>query len=297
VGDIDAHGNAVPFNVCVTKQMHGSTNSLLNIFETDITHRYNSMVFQSYSTNEFGAVVGPGDLDSSNIWNLTTPALEKCFSCPVDKLSMPAQLSWHEFASEIADGNYMRISTQQCIQTARMAQMGIRGIVALADNLTVSDGGNSSILLTGIANGDLQSSSNYFRSSQLPAAPFFNQTVGLGSATTCENDEMIWSYEDYEDFPSYIVPSHHGVNLYNITGCLAIKAPEHCQLLYSPLICVAIMLAGCAKLAAMFLAARIGRGRSPPLLTTGDAIASFLTRPDPTTKGLCWMAAADIHKG
>jgi hypothetical protein len=178
-----------------------------------------------------------------------------------------------------------------------MAQMGIRGIVALADNLTVSDGGNSSILLTEIANGNLQGSANYFQSSQLPAAPFFNQTLGLGSATTCQNDEVIWKYEDYEDFPPYTVTFHHGVNEYNITGCLAIKAPQHCQLLYSPPICVAIMLAGCAKVAAMFLAARIGRGRSSPLLTTGDAIASFLTRPDPTTKGLCWMAAADIHKG
>ncbi|KAE8376759.1 hypothetical protein BDV26DRAFT_293783 [Aspergillus bertholletiae] len=77
---------------------------------------------------------------------------------------------------------------------------------------------------------------------------------------------------------------------------LAIKAEEHCQLLHSPVISVIISLTAFAKVVTMSLAARVSRDRSPPLLTVGDAVASFLTRPDPTTKGMCWVSSED-HEG
>ncbi|OQD67569.1 hypothetical protein PENPOL_c003G00899 [Penicillium polonicum] len=251
---------------------------ILMLTATPFHLMYNSMVFESLSTNQFVVVVGPNDLDSSNIWNLTTPALDKCFSRP-----QPIQLSWHEFASQIARGNYERISTEQCAETSYMSQTGIRGIVALADNLTVSDGGDASILLTGMTTSIIEPGPYLSDGIPLLAAPFVNQTAGLDSNITCQS-------------PNFSQSLLYIGGKYDITGCLAIKAPEHCQLLYSPPICIIIMLAGCAKVAAMFLAARIGRGRSPPLLTVGDAVASFLTNPDPTTKGLCWVTAADIRK-
>lgn len=75
------------------------------------------------------------------------------------------------------------------------------------------------------------------------------------------------------------------------------KPEENCQLLYSPPICIIISLAASVKVVAMFLAARVSRSRSPPLLTVGDAVASFMTRPDPTTKGVCWISSADVHSG
>ncbi|KAF7516602.1 hypothetical protein PCG10_002055 [Penicillium crustosum] len=249
---------------------------------------YNSMIFESLSINQFDVVVGPYDLDSSNIWNLTTPALDKCFSSP-----QSIQLGWHEFASQIAHRNYERISTEQCTETSQISHPGIKGIVALADNLTVSDGGDNSILLTGITSSISERRPYVSDGIPLPAAPSANETAGLDSNITCQSDDtFLQSLFSYE--PDKM--ARIGAKRYNITGCLAIKAPEHCQLLYSPPICIIIMLTGCAKVAAMFIAARIGRGRSPPLLTIGDAVASFLTNPDPTTKGLCWLTATDTHK-
>ncbi|KAJ5493638.1 hypothetical protein N7463_009725 [Penicillium fimorum] len=265
---------------------------ILMITATPFHLMYNSIIFGSSSTVKYRAVIGPKDLNSSNIWNLTTPGLEKCF------MSSASDLSWDEFASEIADGNYRRISTQQCIQTSQTTQSGIKGIIALADNLTISNGGNTSILETAIKNYGQRASGNMFHDSFLSAARFFNQSAGLHSTTACLNtnaNQEPFTYNASQD--SYTGLSGYGVNEYNITGCLTIKAPEHCQLLYSPAISIAIMLAGCAKVAAMFFAARISRGRLPPLLTIGDAISSFLTNPDPTTEGLCWITAADIQKG
>jgi hypothetical protein len=83
----------------------------------------------------------------------------------------------------------------------------------------------------------------------------------------------------------------------HLSECLAIKAVEHCQLLYSPVICVIISLAGLAKVIAMVFAAWVNRSRMPPLLTTGDAAASFLGQPDNATKGVCWASSRCIQTG
>ncbi|KAF7621324.1 hypothetical protein AFLA_011627 [Aspergillus flavus NRRL3357] len=59
----------------------------------------------------------------------------------------------------------------------------------------------------------------------------------------------------------------------------------------------AIMQPALMKVFAMYLAAHLQRSRAPPLLTTGDAVASFLERPDDTTKGMCWASKRHIRKG
>ncbi|KAL4921825.1 hypothetical protein BDW62DRAFT_97229 [Aspergillus aurantiobrunneus] len=82
----------------------------------------------------------------------------------------------------------------------------------------------------------------------------------------------------------------------DIEGCLVIPREGKCQLLYNPPICIIVAITAAVKVAAMFLAAKLDRCRSEPLLTVGDAVASFLTRPDPTTKGACWMAKSDMGK-
>ncbi|KAF5855729.1 hypothetical protein ETB97_008565 [Aspergillus alliaceus] len=237
---------------------------------------YNSMIFQSFSPNQYIVVAGPKDLDSQNIWDLTTPALEKCFLWPASNGSV-ALGDWHDFASNIARGNYERLTTQQCIDFHTGSNhVGIKALVALADNLTVSDGGDASILLAtpdGLGPGNNPDG-------RIVAASFSKQTYSPQEHfATCSIDQM----------PNCLV--------YDILGCLAIKAEEHCQLLYSPPICIIITLTLWTKVMTMFLTARIGRSRSAPLLTVGDAVASFMAKPDPTTEGICWISSADIRHG
>lgn len=166
--------------------------------------------------------------------------------------------------------------------------VGTKALVALAEKLTVDEGGNASILLTGLwynqpdlPNGmPLQHKSIY-------AVPFSNQSYGVhGFITTCNSNPLSWGVTDNE-----------APEPYRIQECLAIKAEEHCQLLYSPPICIVIALATSVKVVAMFLAARVSRSKSAPLLTVGDAVASFLTRPDPSTEKLCWVSKTDIQRG
>lgn len=266
------------------------------------------MVFESLSTNQFGVVVGPNDLNSSNVHDLTTSALESCFSCPsrndvgsadltvlVADPVFTSQMTWSAFVEEIANENYDRISVSECSAKVKTTATGVRAIVALASNLTVSLGGDSAILMTVVDNDNIMESLSYFHDNSLKANRYTNQTIYKGSNATCLPNMAVNAEYDY--LTGDLLGTYYGTTVMPIEECLVIRAEEHCQLLYSPPICLTIMLAAFAKIAAMFLAAHIGRSRSPPLLTVGDAVASFMEKPDPMTKGLCWIAGADVRRG
>lgn len=78
---------------------------------------------------------------------------------------------------------------------------------------------------------------------------------------------------------------------------MAVPAEQHCRLMYSPPICIVVALAILVKVVSMFFAGRITRYQSAPLLTFGDAVASFTKNPDSTTAGMCWISCADINRG
>ncbi|KAJ6007877.1 hypothetical protein N7540_011853 [Penicillium herquei] len=74
-------------------------------------------------------------------------------------------------------------------------------------------------------------------------------------------------------------------------GCMFKEATEKCQLSFSPPISLIVLSCSIIKLACMVLAT--WHKREEPLLTIGDSIASFLSEPDPTTKGQCLMPRPD----
>ncbi|RFU23853.1 hypothetical protein B7463_g12483, partial [Scytalidium lignicola] len=80
----------------------------------------------------------------------------------------------------------------------------------------------------------------------------------------------------------------------SLDGCLSQTLEENCQLLYNPPICITIILSAAIKAMIVFLAARLLDKKDTPLLTVGDAVASFLTRPDLTTAQMCWMGRPEV---
>lgn len=145
-----------------------------------------------------------GNLDPQDIWNLTTPALEQCFTCSTSFNN--ATLGWHDFASNIAQGNYNRLTWQQCVDfTNRMHQVGTKAIVMLADNLTVADGGDAFILSPDELD-NLYGNTN--------ALPYVNQSHGSQDTAVCSNVSL--------QSNSWI--DHRFVKEFWIDECLAIKA-------------------------------------------------------------------------
>lgn len=337
---------ATPFHLLYVSCRRGEKS-------TDISYRYNSMVFEALATNEFGIYVGPKDLNSQNVWNLTTPAVEKCFAHPA--AANIGDLTWKQFASEIAAGNFQNLTSQQCMGlTTKTNTAGVKALIALADDLSVNDGGNVAILSTGAYGGTTKIAEEivFYHRKILATSLSFDtivvavpRDVGIGyyqttnftiegcqrdgsSKTSCSDaGELLHWAESYRadnmktaptiaqaneyiqaNLSSEITydhfidctgksPGDFPGNQHTVTKCLAIKANERCQLLFSPPIAILICLVALAKVTAMFLAARIGRSRPAPLLTVGDAVASFMARPDPTTEGLCWVSQGDIKGG
>jgi hypothetical protein len=69
-----------------------------------------------------------------------------------------------------------------------------------------------------------------------------------------------------------------------VESCISEKIDERCRLEFSKHIAILVLCLNFAKMVLMFIVAfDIGER---PIITVGDAIASFLTRPDETTRGL-----------
>ncbi|KAL2812282.1 hypothetical protein BJX63DRAFT_432724 [Aspergillus granulosus] len=81
---------------------------------------------------------------------------------------------------------------------------------------------------------------------------------------------------------------------YPVDHCMALRAEEACQLFFSPPICLVVL--GCNLIKLLCTLFTIRDSREDVFLTIGDAIASFLTRPDRNTQGACLLSKPLIAK-
>ncbi|KAJ5171184.1 uncharacterized protein N7500_003967 [Penicillium coprophilum] len=80
-----------------------------------------------------------------------------------------------------------------------------------------------------------------------------------------------------------------------IKHCLTVPKDESCRLMFSLPICLVVIMCNLIKLICALLTAR--DGREELFLTVGDAIASYLAYPDPTTEGSCLLSRWLVGKG
>ncbi|KAI2841169.1 hypothetical protein CBS147321_7429 [Aspergillus niger] len=82
---------------------------------------------------------------------------------------------------------------------------------------------------------------------------------------------------------------------YPVEYCLSRKLTEQCELQFSPAICLAVIVCNVFKVLCMLLTAR--SDRTEIFLTVGDAVASFLTQPDPSTERMCLTSRLNLTQG
>ncbi|KAF6834613.1 hypothetical protein CMUS01_06085, partial [Colletotrichum musicola] len=80
-----------------------------------------------------------------------------------------------------------------------------------------------------------------------------------------------------------------------VKECYSQATDEHCKIKFSQLLCWVVVAVNLLKVALMLLIA-FGRGESP-LLTVGDAVASFLEHTDETTRGMCLKTKQGFYIG
>lgn len=78
------------------------------------------------------------------------------------------------------------------------------------------------------------------------------------------------------------------LNKYSVDGCLSQRAVEKCRLMFSLPISLTVIGCNIVKVVCMFLAAK--ENRHDVFLNVGDAVASYLRRPDPNTAGRCLLS-------
>lgn len=84
------------------------------------------------------------------------------------------------------------------------------------------------------------------------------------------------------------------LNQYKIQYCLAEKTAEKCSLQYSFPLAIVVIVANLAKAILIYLVAY--RLRGDPLLTLGDAIASFLRNPDRSMAKSCLLTRQETTR-
>lgn len=233
-------------------------------------------MFESLTYNHYWSFGAPYDFTPEDVRNLTTPALQDCFRIGADdsasnSLHADKKFDWNHQVLQIEGSKGEKIPADKCWEQAYMAkgQSGYKGIILLTSNASMSDDGSESILGLG----------NWRNPREVWAAPFVNSDP-----------------EKTQDHECTDFSASASMTVMHVTECLAFEGENNCRLFYSPVIAVIIIVATFVKVIAIFLAAHIHKSRSTPLLTSGDAIASFLENPDETTKGMCWASLNSIKK-
>lgn len=88
--------------------------------------------------------------------------------------------------------------------------------------------------------------------------------------------------------------SHSREEPYIVDHCRSQKFDEKCQLVFNLPICLAVIFCNAAKVCCMFLTAHDERREI--FLTVGDAVSSFMDKPDTMTQGNCLLSKFDITK-
>ncbi|CAK4031371.1 Hypothetical predicted protein [Lecanosticta acicola] len=107
----------------------------------------------------------------------------------------------------------------------------------------------------------------------------------------CANDFISNSNEDC-DTSAILKQQDWIVNGKKIEYCLSRLTPQHCTVQFSVQILAAVICMNAMKSICMFLA--LYRQKETTLVTIGDAVASYLERPDDLTAGRCLMERKDI---
>ncbi|KAK2782992.1 hypothetical protein FQN53_009405 [Emmonsiellopsis sp. PD_33] len=80
---------------------------------------------------------------------------------------------------------------------------------------------------------------------------------------------------------------------YTIDHCLSQTVDDRCQLIFSLPICLIVIICNMIKVGCMFLAAN--EDRKEIFLTIGDAMSSFLKKPDPTSAHRCYLSRSSVN--
>ncbi len=145
--------------------------------------------------------------------------------------------------------------------------------------ILISDYSNSSNSLIGYG---------YRESRFIPGSPYhavygWNGSYGLTETDETSHNTENWTFNIVESVDASVYLDLNTKS--RIQYCLTKREEEHCRLQFS--LAIMIIVITCNLLKTICMSKIAWKHDREPLVTLGDAVASFLDRPDMTTKGNC----------
>ncbi|PYI10621.1 hypothetical protein BO78DRAFT_458425 [Aspergillus sclerotiicarbonarius CBS 121057] len=227
---------------------------------------YNSVIFSSITRFDYGIILVPEDLTPTD--SLVGKDEASAFFDAVG--STPEVI-----LTEIFNGTFQNVSNSECLEKYNVQfNTHLGTLILVAERQYFSN--VSSLQAT------LQGSSSVYDYVKIVGKSRAEEAIEEGHWKAEGTD---WDTYDYYDEPPSIPISH----------CMRKTMTQRCRLLFSPSIALAVILFNLAKVICMYLTARTDR--SEIFLRVGDAVSSFLAKPDPTTEGRCLLSREDMTRG
>ncbi|KAF2737403.1 hypothetical protein EJ04DRAFT_574588 [Polyplosphaeria fusca] len=242
---------------------------------------YNSAVFASLSTFDYRVFsVSESFLNSS-----------ECVNCDHIDISEDARRIIHEL-HQLArvDGGLQNLTNIECINAyAQMIQSTRLHVLLVA----------SDDKYPGRDNNRNYNNSDVYQSDSFDAADAFDSNTAPDTYEWICNDLDMSNTDTCTQRIGDVRnnPEAWTANGYPVQYCLSQPAKQVCKLQFSPPIAILVTILNFVKAIIIFYTAF--RVKESPLMTMGDAVASFMDSQDPTTKDMCLLTMGDAkqHKG
>ncbi|KAF2175728.1 hypothetical protein K469DRAFT_743214 [Zopfia rhizophila CBS 207.26] len=239
---------------------------------------YNSAVFSSIASNDYWAF----SVSESFVNN------PECLNCGIVNTTTGLEETIRFLHQGARTGIIDRLENSDCInQYAQMIQSKRRNVLLVSKDSNMPSANNHTS----------------FRGSNVYSYAYFQ--ADEATDTIYALDIYRWMCKDYDrekkcgnEIPKIKKnPQAWTVNTYPVEYCLSERAPPVCKLQFSATIAILITILNSVKAVIMFYTA-FGVKESP-LMTMGDAVASFMENGDPATRNMCLLTIEDAkkHKG
>ncbi|KAI0099440.1 hypothetical protein F4814DRAFT_442966 [Daldinia grandis] len=125
---------------------------------------------------------------------------------------------------------------------------------------------------------------------------FFDVTgnESVNGTTNLEPTQLTWEFTTGSTLTSGLQP---GATDLLVQYCLANDLDRICHIGLSPTLLLTVTLCVILKTCtAIVVTVVLGRQNQPPLVTLGDAMESFIEKPDPITTGMCTIGQKEIRR-
>lgn len=239
---------------------------------TDYDTRYNSAVFSTIAANDYVIFEVPETFITSKVANVSDSYHIKgsIHSNYDPRLSYNGPIDAVQTLQERL-GSYERLSYRECINVYSQEYQTTRRDVVVVSEVDRVKGKEVINVLQEIVKGD---NGDPFR--------WICRQMRLRDNGPCKDalgamPESVWESPMQYKY------------------CLSQRVEERCKVQFSFDIMVIVIICNLVKAVSMLLT--VSTCKAPPLVTVGDAVASFLTTPDARTKGFCLATRADYARG